>query len=206
MKSVLQISVAEGELLFFAGNNFVRGNIFKLEFYLFSMKIGLIGPNTMRGASEKELEERKILLSSVAKILSKTKNELVLTPDKGSLLEFFGNKYKEFGGGKILIIAPMKDDAEEYLNLEIGEIVDCEMWYRQPSKFSEETDLFVCVGYTAGVLSEIGASQYFNPKKIFVIEEFVSSKLPSEINKSMNIEYISIKSLDDKLNSFCSAS
>jgi hypothetical protein len=163
------------------------------------MKIGIIGPNTLKNASKKELEERKILLVKAAEILSESKKDIVLTPDKNSLLEFFGKKYLELGGKKIWIIAPMKDDAEKYLNLEFGEIIDCEMWYRQPSKFSEETDLLICLGYSAGVLSEIGASQYFNQKKILVINEFVTSKLPAEINQSIDIEYLYLKKLSDYL-------
>ncbi len=166
------------------------------------MRIGIIGPNTLKNESKKELKERKILLVKVAKIISESNNEIVLTPDKKSLLEFFGNKYKEFGGKKIWIVAPMKDYAEKYLNLDLGEIIDCDMWYRQPSKFSEETGLLICVGYSAGVLSEIGASQYFNPKKILIIKEFVSSKLPIEINQSIEIEYISLEELKDKLNNY----
>ena len=163
------------------------------------MKIGIIGPNTLKKASKKEVEDRKLLLVDVAEILSKSKKEIVLTPDKNSLLEFFGKKYIEFSGKKVWIIAPMSDDAEKYLNLELGEIIDCEMWYRQPSKFSEETDLLICIGYSAGVLSEIGASQYFNPKKILILNEFVTSKLPTEINQSIDIEYISIKELNNYL-------
>lgn len=163
------------------------------------MRIGIIGPNTLKNASKKESEDRKLLLVEVAEILSKSKKEIVLTPDKNSLLEFFLKKYIEFGGKKVWIIAPMSDDAEKYLNLELGEIIDCEMWYRQPSKFSEETDLLICIGYSAGVLSEIGASQYFNPKKILILNEFVTSKLPTEINQSIDIEYISLKELNNYL-------
>jgi len=163
------------------------------------MKIGIIGPNVLKGDYKNKIDERKILLSELAKIISKFDEEIVLTPDFGSLLEFFGNKYEEFGGKKIWIVAPMKDNAEKYLNLKLGKIIDCEMWYRQPSKFSEETDLFICVGYSAGVLSEIGASQYFNPKKILIIREFVESELPREINENLSIEYISIEKLENYL-------
>ncbi len=159
------------------------------------MKIGIIGPNTIKN----EIEERKALLFEFAKIISKFNKEIVLTPDKGSLLEFFGNKYKEFGGKKIWIVAPMKDDAEKYVNLGLGEVIDCETWNKQPSKFSEETDLFICVGYSAGVLSEIGASKYFNPKKILIIKDFIKSELPPEINQSMDIEYFSIENLKEYL-------
>lgn len=163
------------------------------------MKIGIIGPNTLKKKSEEELRNRKGDLVKLAKIIASFNLEIVLTPDKRSLLEFFGNKYKELGGKKIWIVAPMKDEAEKYLNLELGEIIDCERWYRQPSKFNEETNLIICVGYSAGVLSEIGASQYFNKKKILIINEFVSSKLPIEINQNMSIEYVSLEKLKNYL-------
>ena len=161
------------------------------------MKIGVIGPNSLGNTSEAKLKERRNLLSKVAKIISDFKVDIVLTPDKKSLLDFFGEKCKEFNVKKIWIIAPMKDGAEKYLNLEVGEIIDCEMWHNQPSKFCEETDIMICLGYSAGVLSEIGASKYFNPKKILIINEFISSELPIEINKSMDIKYLALNELED---------
>ena len=164
------------------------------------MKIGIIGPNILYNASDGGLEHRKDLLAQVAEIVSMSGQEIVLTPDKGSLLEFFGNKYLELNGKKIWIIAPMKDDAEKYLNLSLGEVIDCETWFRQPSKFSEETDLFVCLGYSGGVLSELGASKYFSPKKIVILNEFVSYKLPEEINQGLSLYYCSIYELRSLLN------
>jgi len=166
------------------------------------MKIGIIGPNALKDSSEKDLEDRKIILTKVAEIISKSEKEIVLTPDKNSLLEFFGKMYSKYDGKKIWIVAPMKDDAEEYLNLEMGEIIDCEKWYRQPSKFNESCDLMVCLGYAAGVLSEIGASQYFNPKKIFIVKEFVSSKLPREINRVLDIEYVPLEKLEVSIRNY----
>ncbi len=163
------------------------------------MKIGIIGPNTLKNASKRQLEERKNNLSKVAEIISKLGFEIVLTPDKKSLLEFFGKEYLGFKGKKIWIVAPMEDDAEKYLNLKIGQIINCNNWYRQPSKFSEESDLYLCIGYSPGVLSEIGASGYFNPKKIIVIRDFISSKLPSEIEYSLKIEYVFLKDLEKSL-------
>lgn len=163
------------------------------------MRIGIIGPNLIKKVSISQVEKRKELLVEIAEIIAQSGNEIVLTPDKGSLLEFFGTQYLKFGGKKIWIVAPMKDDAKDYLNLEIGEIIDCDKWYRQPSKFSEESDLYVCVGYSSGVLSEIGASRYFNPKKIIIVKEFVTSNLPKEINQSINLSYIHLKELETKL-------
>lgn len=163
------------------------------------MKVGIIGPNTFNNHSKKELQKRKNNLIRAAEIISDFNFDIVLTPDKNSLLDFFGNYYKNLKKNKIWIVAPMNDDAEKYLNLELGEIIDCDVWAKQPSKFNEETDLLICIGYSCGVLSEIGASKYFNPKKILILDEFIGTKLPQEINQSINIEYISLEKLKDRL-------
>ena len=162
------------------------------------MRIGIIGPNTR---PEQEISEQRIKdkLIDVAKIIAKSNFEILLTPDKKSLLEFFGKKYLEFGGKKISILAPMKDDAEKYLNLELGDIIDCEMWNKQPSSFNEECELMVCVGYGGMVMAEIGFSKYYNPKKIYIIKELISQQLPEEVNKSLDIEYIQIEDLGNIL-------
>jgi len=160
------------------------------------MKIGIIGPNTISLASEEDIEARKKLLTIVADLVALSRNEIVLTPDQNSLLEYFGKEYIKNNGSKIWIVAPDKeDDVKDYLNLEIGEIISCERWECQPSKFNRSCDMFICLGYSGGVLSEIGASKYFNPKKILIIEEFISSRLPSEINENIDIEYISLEKL-----------
>ena len=76
------------------------------------MRIGIIGPNTR---IEKEVLKEKVKekLTEIAQVIAKSNFEILLTPDKNSLLEFFGEKYHEFKGKKISILAPMKDDAEK---------------------------------------------------------------------------------------------
>ena len=85
------------------------------------MKIGIIGPNKL---FEGTLEERKFLLDKIAKVIAETENEILLTPDKDSLLEYFGEKYLEHKGKKIILIIPTEDkDHKKYLNTELGEVI-----------------------------------------------------------------------------------
>jgi predicted Rossmann-fold nucleotide-binding protein len=156
------------------------------------MKIGIIGPNKL---FEGKLEERKSLIEKVAKIIAKSKNEIVLTPDKNSLLEYFGKKYLENGGKKILLIIPTEDkDHEKYLNTKLGEIHSSKDWDRQADEFNRQSDLFICLGYSWGAMKEIACAQYFNKKKVYILKEFVSGKLPKELN--FLVEYTSIKGIE----------
>lgn len=159
------------------------------------MKIGIIGPNKL---FEEKLEERRILLDKVAKIISETENEIVLTPDKDSLLEYFGKQYLKFKGKKIWLVIPTKDkDYKKYLNTELGEVISCIDWDRQADEFNRQSDLFICLGYSWGAMKEIACAQYFNKKKIYVLKEFISEELPKELN--FLLEYLSVNELGSKL-------
>jgi hypothetical protein len=159
------------------------------------MKIGIIGPNKL---FEGTLEERKKIIDKVAKIIAKSRDEIVLTPDKGSLLEYFGEKYLEYNGKKIWLILPIEDkDHEKYLNTKLGEVISCIDWDRQADEFNRQSDLFICLGYSWGAMKEIACAQYFNKKKIYILKEFISEELPKEL--SFLVEYISIKELKGKL-------
>ncbi len=159
------------------------------------MKIGIIGPNTLKEGS---LEERKNLIDKVAKIIAKSGNEIILTPDKNSLLEYFGEKYLKNKGKKIWLIIPTENkDYEKYLNTKLGETISCIDWDRQADEFNRKSDLFICLGYSWGAMKEIACAQYFNKKKIYVLKEFISEELPKEL--SFLVEYISIKEIQEKL-------
>lgn len=159
------------------------------------MKIGVIGPNKL---FEGKISEREKLLDKVAEIIAKSKNEIILTPDKNSLLEYFGNKYNEFGGKKISLIIPTEEeDYRDYLNTQLGEIISCKDWDRQANEFNRRSDIFICVGYSWGAMKEIACAQYSDKKKIYILKEFVTDKLPKELN--FIVEYVSIKDLAEKL-------
>jgi len=155
------------------------------------MRIGIIGPSKLKDFYK---------IEQIAKIVAQSKNEIVLTPDKKSTSEFFAEKYLNYGGKKVYLIVPL-DDKEfgyDWLNLELGEKINCNTWRNQPEKLNEESEILICLGYSAGGLAEIAYTKWFPKgkaiKPVYIIEELISSKLPSEIN--LDIRYISINELE----------
>ncbi len=161
------------------------------------MKIGIIGPNKLYNLDSNE-DERRLLLSKLAEIIAKSNNEIILTPDKDSLVQYFGEKYLEYGGNKIWLILPINEPGyEKYLCTDIGHVISCDNWDIQADEFNRQCDVFICVGYAWGAMKEIACAQYFNKKKIYIIEESISEKLPEELN--FLVEYIPINKLENTL-------
>ncbi|MAH03615.1 hypothetical protein CMI39_02400 [Candidatus Pacearchaeota archaeon] len=157
------------------------------------MKIGIIGPSKVR-------EEEKLL--KLAKIVSELNHEIVITPDKGSSSEFFAEKYLENNGKKIYEIVPLDDKEFGYswVNLKLGEHINCQTWRNQPEKLNEETDVLLCIGCSVGALIEIGYTKWFKKKPVYIIKELAEGeKLPKVIEKSLDIRYISIKDISEEL-------
>lgn len=154
------------------------------------MKIGIIGPSKLKDFYK---------IDQIAKIIAESKHEIVLTPDKKSTSEFFAEKYLNYGGKKVYSVIPLDDKEFGYswMNLDFGEQINCETWRNQPEKLNEESDVLLCLGYSAGGLAEIAYTKWFPKgkakKPVYVIEELISSKLPSEID--LDIRYVSINEL-----------
>lgn len=159
------------------------------------MKIGIIGPSKFD-------ENSKEIIRKLAKIVSEY--EIVVTPDKGSASEFFAQEYLKSNGKKVFEIVPLDDKEFGYdlLNLELGEKINCGAWRNQPEKLNEETDVLICIGYAVGVLAEIAYTKWFRPKPVFIIEELISGRLPTEI--SLDLRYVSIEKLEEELKSLSS--
>ena len=159
------------------------------------MKIGIVGPNKIYSDDE---NDRKILIDEVAKIVANSGNEIILTPDKDSLLEYFGNRYLELDGKSLSLVIPTSEAGYEgYLNTSLGKVIDCKDWDRQADEFNRQCDMFICIGYAWGGMKEIACAQYFNLKKIYILREFISDELPEELG--FLVEYISIKDLSSVL-------
>ncbi len=159
------------------------------------MKIGIIGPSKLRGDKEK--------ISELAKLIAELGYEIVVTPDKGSASEFFAQEYLRNKGEKVWEVLPLEDvelGYKEWVNLDLGEGINCGTWRNQPEKLNEETDVLLCIGYAVGVLAEIAYSKWFKPKPVYIIKELVSGKLPSELDKSLDLRYISFNELKKELN------
>lgn len=158
------------------------------------MKIGIIGPTKLDSLLMINKDTVKII-KGLSKLVASSGNEIVITPDKGSVAEFFAKEYLNNGGKKVYSIIPLKDKEFGYswLNLDFGEKIDCNSWRNQPEKLNEETDLLLCLGYAEGVLIEIAYSKWFKPKPVKIIKELVSGQLPKESIKKIDVEYISYK-------------
>jgi len=155
------------------------------------MRIGIIGPSKMQYVEEINSEAKKIIVQ-LSKVVAESGNEIVVVPDKGSASEFFAQEYLKHRGKKVYEMVPL-DDKEfglSWMNLEIGEHINCGTWRNQPEKLNEETDCFLCIGYAVGVLAEIAYTKWFKPKPVYIINELVSGKLPIEVERSLKLKYI----------------
>lgn len=158
------------------------------------MKVGIIGPSKLKDFYN---------VNQIAKIIASLKHEVVLTPDKGSSSEYFAKEYLNAGGRKVYEIVPLDDKEFGYswINLEFGEKINCGTWRNQPEKLNEECDVLLCLGYSAGGLAEMAYTKWFPKgkakKPIYIVEEMVSAKLPSEID--LDLRYLSIAELEKVL-------
>ena len=164
------------------------------------MRIGIIGPSKMQYVEEINSEAKKIIVQ-LSKVVAESGNEIVVVPDKGSASEFFAQEYLKHRGKKVYEMVPL-DDKEfglSWMNLEIGEHINCGTWRNQPEKLNEECDILLCLGFGAGVLIEIAYSKWFKPKQVYIIKKLISRKLPDELEKSLKLNYVTIKEFKDVL-------
>jgi hypothetical protein len=156
------------------------------------MKIGIIGPSKIKDSNSK-----KIIKEIVNRILG---NEIYITPDKGSTSEFFAQEYINGNGKKVYEVLPLDDQlGYDWVNIELGEHINCKTWRNQPGKLNDETEILLCLGYGAGVLIEIGYAKWPKPKPVYVIKELVSGKLPIELERNLDLRYISYKDLEKEI-------
>lgn len=170
------------------------------------MKIGIIGP----GEVEKYCERAKInktkytlIVKDLAISLANTTSEIVVTPDKGSTSELFVKEYLASGGKKVYEVIPLDDKEFGYswVNIDLGEHINCETWRNQPETLCENSDLLICIGWGGGTLAEVYYTRWFGKvKKVYVVEELIDSKLPNSLDKTFKIlEYIKANELEKKL-------
>lgn len=158
------------------------------------MKIGIIGPSKLK-------DEDKKYISKLAKIVAEKNIEIVLTPDKNSSSEYFAKKYTEYNGKKVFSVIPLDDKEFGYfwINLNIGEKINCNVWRNQPEKLNEECDALLCIGYSVGGLAEIAYTKWFGKKPVYIISEIEKEKLPFKINKLLDINYVNISEFENLL-------
>jgi len=164
------------------------------------MKIGIISPSKIVYVEEINKKALEII-ENISKEIADSGNEVVLTPDKGSVSEFFAKKYLENKGKKVFEIIPL-DDKEfgyDWVNMDLGENINCNTWRNQPEKLNEESDVLLCLGYSVGGLIEMAYSKWFKKKTVYIIKELISSELPKDSVRDLDLKYISYKDIREVL-------
>lgn len=158
------------------------------------MRIGIIAPSKLEYLKELNKNSEKII-NEISKLV--IGHEIYLVPDKGSVSELFGKKYLENGGKKLFCVIPLQDKefGFDWVNQNLGKNVSCKIWRNQPENLNERTEALICLGYSAGGLAEKGYSKWFNKKPVYIIKELVSGKFPKELERDLDLRYISYKKL-----------
>jgi|SRR3989338_117249 len=123
--------------------------------------------------------------------------KIAVVPHRGSISGQFAKEFRRSSGARIIGVVPLQDRefGISYLNRGMcNEIVDCKTWRNSAIKMNEICDAFLCLGFACGALNEIAFSKWFNKnkkqkKKILVCAWRISSKLPKEIEKDVNLVY-----------------
>ena len=158
------------------------------------MRIGIISPSKLEYLKDVNKNAEDIL-GKIAEMISDS--EIVLTSDKGSVSEFFAKEYLKRKGKKVYVIVPL-DDKEfgfSWVNLDLGEQINCGTWRNQPEKLNEECEVIICRGYSVGGLAEIAYSKWFKPKPVYIVKELVSRELPKDSVRDLDLRYVSFKDL-----------
>ncbi len=170
------------------------------------MKIGIIGPGEVEKYCKRasiDVSEYMRIVKNLACSLADTDNEIVVTPDRGSTSELFAQEYLNNKGKKVYVIVPL-DDTEfgySWVNVDLGENINCGTWRNQPEKLCEECDILICVGWGGGTLTEIYYTRWFGKvKRVYIVKELIDGKLPKSLEATFKIlEYIKAKDLEKKL-------
>jgi len=163
------------------------------------MKVGIIGPTNipklakLTGKSQDFfLEKAKI----IGKILAEIDCELWINSDKGMLVAI-SRAYKNFGGKKCVVLYPEKGEpwpkehATPYIRY-ADELRKEPNWFWSNYNVTAIPDICICVGLSAGTLSELAYIKWNyqlkcgNLKKLIAIRELLrDGSLPPEIEEDV---------------------
>lgn len=170
------------------------------------IKVGIIGPTNILKLSKLTRKPKKFLLEKaqlIGKILAETNCELWINSDKGMLVAV-GRAYKKFGGKKLVVLYPdkgepwPKEHAKPYIKY-ANELRKESNWFWSNYNVVTLPDLCICVGLSAGTLSELAYIKWNyqlecgNLKKLIGIKELLrGGRLPPEIEEEIKgvIQYI----------------
>ncbi|MDP3093804.1 MAG: hypothetical protein Q8N16_03500 [bacterium] len=159
------------------------------------MKIGIIGPINLQKLSKLTLRPADFFVrkaKNIGKILAESGSELWVNSDKG-MLAGVARAYRKNNGKKLVILWPRKaepwpnDHASPYIKY-ADEIRKELNWFWTNYNVVALPDICICLGLSAGVLSELAYIKWNyqfkrgNLKKLVVIKELLrGGKLPPEI-------------------------
>ena len=170
------------------------------------IKVGIIGPTNIPKLSKLTGKSQEFLLGKakiIGKILAEESCELWINSDKGMLVAI-GRAYKDYGGKKLVILYPdkgepwPKEHTKPYIK-NADEIRKEPNWFCSNYNVTALPDLCICVGLSAGTLSELAYIKWNyqlkcgNLKKLIGIQELIrGGKLPLEIEDDIKdiVQYI----------------
>lgn len=160
-----------------------------------SLKIGIIGPTNIQKLSELTLKPVDFFLrkaEKIGKILAENGAELWINGDKGMLVGI-ARAYRKNNGKKLVILWPQRPEpwpsehTRPYIKY-ADEIRKEPNWFWSNYNVVALPDICICVGLSAGALSELAYIKWNyqfkigNLKKLIAIKELLrGGKLPPEI-------------------------
>lgn len=158
-------------------------------------KVGIIGPTNIPKLSELTNKPIEFFLEkarTIGGILAQSNCELWINGDQGMLVAT-GRAYKDSGGKKLTVLYPEKGDpwpkehALPYVK-NADELRKEPDWFRSNYNVTALPDICICVGLSAGTLSELAYIKWNyqfkrgNLKKLVAIKELLRGEsLPPEI-------------------------
>lgn len=179
------------------------------------LKVGIIGPTNIPKISGLLKKPNKFFLGKaqlIGKVLAETNCEVWINSDKGMLVAV-GRAYKKHGGKKLVVLHPNKGEpwpkkhAVPYIKY-ADELRKERNWFWSNYNVVALPDICICVGLSAGTLSELAYIKWNYQlkcgklKKLIGIKELLrGNKLPLEIEYEVEdiVEYIKAEDLRDCL-------
>ena len=170
------------------------------------IKVGIIGPTNLPKLSKLTNKSKDFLLKkaqTIGKIIAEKDCELWINSDKGMLVAV-GRAYKKFGGKKLVVLYPDKGEpwpkkhALPYIRY-ADELRKEKNWFWSNYNVTALPDLCICVGLSAGTLSELAYIKWNYTlkrgklKKLIGIKELLrDGKFPLEIEVDIKeiIQYV----------------
>ena len=160
-----------------------------------ALKVGIIGPTNMRKLVKLTGKSEQFFLKkadSVGKMLAAHRCELWVNSDGGMIREV-AVAYKNAGGGRLVMLYPKK--GEPWPNKHVkshtriaNKLNRQQNWFWTNYQVVSIPELVVCVGLSAGTLSELAYIKWNrqfkrgNLKRLIVLQELVRGKrIPPEI-------------------------